>query len=165
MLFLIGRRSDQDLSRPWTVELAEENGLPCPENGPALFNEDDLRRPEKGGLDVGGGVSLRMPVTVGQRDDPIQGGKDVPLNVGSAFSLIVTAAVVWGTKRRQIPFLIPISRIAAATRSVMSIISHRAVVWMVNNVIPASFEPRLPYRPSRRWGFPWVHFISAVSSS
>jgi len=78
---LIGRRSDQDLSRPRTVKLAEENGLPRPENGPALFNEDGLRRPEKGGFDVGGGVSLRMPVTVGERDDPVQDGKDVSLNI------------------------------------------------------------------------------------
>ena len=114
---------------------------------------------------MGGGVSLRMPVTVGERDDPVQRGKDVPLNVRVAFSLIVSAAVVWGTKRWQIPFLIPISRIAATTRPVMSIISHRAVVRMVNNVIPASFLVAPSISPLPKMGFPWVHFISAVSSS
>ena len=47
---------------------------------------------------------------------------------GSAFSLIVTAAVVCGTYTVTTPSLAPDSAIASCTREVMSIISFRRCV-------------------------------------
>src|SRR4051812_17801365 len=54
---------------------------------------------------------------------------------GSAFSLIVIAAVVWGTQTITIPSFTPALRTTAATRSVTSIISDRLVVRTVSVVI------------------------------
>jgi hypothetical protein len=53
--------------------------------------------------------------------------------------LIVTAAVVWGTKTWHTPRVVPLSRISAATRAVISIISHRDRVSIVRDVIVSSW--------------------------
>ena len=102
---------------------------------------------------MGGGVSLRMPVTVGERDDPVQGGKDVPRDVRVGILIDRDRRGRVGHKETADSVLIPVSRIAAATRSVMSIISHRAVVLMVNNVIPSSFRVTPFLSPLPKMGF------------
>ena len=48
---------------------------------------------------------------------------------GSAFSFMVTAAVVCGTKRKHMPSMTALRRNADFTSDVMSIISARTVVF------------------------------------
>ena len=68
--------------------------------------------PIKRGLDVPVGVALGMPITRVARSNTTQPVEQSLTTSGSAFSLIVTAAVVCGTNTTAAPFIRPSRSIA-----------------------------------------------------
>jgi len=78
----MGNTLDQDLPRPGAVEFAEEDRLPGTQNQASPVHEECLGSAEQGCLDVGGGISFHMPVSIMQGNDLVQLGQNIFRHIG-----------------------------------------------------------------------------------
>ena len=70
------------MAPPGAVELAEVDPLPGAERQAAVDDRHHDGRAHEGGLEMGVGVSLGMPVVARRRDQARKAGEDVPRDVG-----------------------------------------------------------------------------------